>query len=131
MRRQVALVVAVGVVVASIAGIAGKLSGSAHAQREGLAPAPPRGSDEGKGPFRKLVIRGATLIDGTGAEPRGPVDIVVSNNRVTKIRDVDQAELGQRRAPFDADHEVDATGQYVLPGFVDLHVHAGEPPKNP
>jgi imidazolonepropionase-like amidohydrolase len=133
MRRLVAVVGALAIAVAAIAGIAGKLSGaeSAVAQQQGLVPAPPRGPDEGKGPFRKLVIRGGTLIDGTGAKPRGPVDIVVTNQRITQVKDVDPAELGQARAPFDADHEVDATGQYVLPGFIDLHVHAGEPPKNP
>ena len=35
------------------------------------------------------------------------------------------------RAPQNADLEVDATGMYVLPGFVSLHEHAGGAPKNP
>ncbi len=34
------------------------------------------------------------------------------------------------RAPQSADHEIDATGMYVMPGFVDMHVHAGGAPKN-
>ncbi len=55
-------------------------------QRETLAPAPNRASGEGAGPFKTLVIRGAMLIDGTGGPPRGPVDIVVSGNRITQIR---------------------------------------------
>jgi hypothetical protein len=41
------------------------------------APAPPRRADEGEGPFERLIIRGATLIDGTGAPPVGPMDIVI------------------------------------------------------
>jgi hypothetical protein len=45
-------------------------------------PAPNRGPDEGRGPFKTLVIRGAILIDGTGAPPQGPVDIVIENNRI-------------------------------------------------
>ena len=32
---------------------------------------------EGEGPWTQLIIRGVTLIDGTGAPPVGPVDIVV------------------------------------------------------
>ena len=36
----------------------------------------------------KLIIRGATLIDGTGAPPRGPVDIVIEKNRITQVADV-------------------------------------------
>ena len=32
------------------------------------------------GPFNQLIIRGATLINGNGSPPIGPVDIVVENN---------------------------------------------------
>ena len=42
-----------------------------------LTPAPNRRADEGRGPFKTLVIRGVMLIDGTGAPPQGPVDVVV------------------------------------------------------
>ena len=38
---------------------------------ESLKAAPNRRADEGKGPFKTLVIRGVTLIDGTGAPPQG------------------------------------------------------------
>ncbi|HXF05384.1 MAG TPA: amidohydrolase family protein [Blastocatellia bacterium] len=98
-----------------------------------LIPAPPRRSDEGVGPFRTLVIRGAILIDGTGAPPRGPVDIVIENNRIKEIRVAGTPGLPLRpnRPPENPDYEIDATGMYVLPGFVDMHVHAGGPPKNP
>src|SRR4029078_10566929 len=90
-----------------------------------------RRSDEGQGPYKTLVIRGAMLIDGTGAPPRGPVDIVVENNRITAVRSAGTPGLPLRanRAP-QADYEVDATGMYVMPGFVDMHVHAGGAPKN-
>ena len=32
-----------------------------------------------------MIIRGATLIDGTGGPPRGPVDIVIEGNRITDV----------------------------------------------
>ena len=101
-------------------------------QRDPLTPAPNRAPGEGVGPFKTMVIRGATLIDGTGGPPRGPVDIVVENNRITGIRSAGTPGLPMRanRQP-QADYEIDATGMYVLPGFVDLHVHAGGAPKNP
>src|SRR5437764_14799091 len=103
----------------------------AAAQDESLRPAPNRRPDEGKGPYQTLVIRGATLIDGTGGPPRGPVDIVVSGNKITAIRSAGTPGLPLRasRGP-QADYEVDATGMYVMPGFVDLHVHGGGAPKN-
>ena len=103
-----------------------------ESDREGLVAAPARRSDEGKGPYKSLVLRGAMLIDGTGGPPRGPVDIIIENNRIASIRSAGTPGLPMRtnRAPERPDFEIDAAGMYVLPGFVDLHVHAGGPPKN-
>ena len=97
----------------------------------GVAPA--RGAGEGAGPFRRLVIRGATLIDGTGSVPRGPVDIVIEGNRIADIRQAGWPGLPLKagRAPQDFDQEIDATGMYVLPGFVDAHTHLPGPDKAP
>ena len=94
---------------------------------------PDRQPGEGAGPFRRLVIRGATLIDGSGAPPRGPVDIVVAGNRIESIRGAGTPGLPLRdaREPRDAEHEIDATGMYVMPGFVDVHGHNGDPAKAP
>ena len=77
---------------------------------------------EGEGPYRRLVIRGATLVDGSGAPPRGPVDIVIAGNRIESIRGAGTPGLPvpQERAPRDADREIDATGMTVMPGFVDV-----------
>src|SRR5262245_35422362 len=102
-------------------------------QRDPLRPAPNRASGEGLGPYNTMIIRGAMLIDGTGGPPRGPVDIVVKGNRITDIRNAGTPGMALRsnRPPQGADHEIDAAGMYVMPGFVDLHVHAGGAPKNP
>ena len=88
---------------------------------------------EGEGPFPRLIIRGTTLIDGTGGPPRGPVDIVIENNRVTSV-----ASVGYPGVPIDtggrprnATREIDGTGLYVLPGLVDVHVHQGTKQKAP
>ena len=99
--------------------------------REPLTPAPPRRQGEGLGPFKTLAIRGVMLIDGTGGPPQGPVDIIVQGNRISAIRGAGTPGLllRQNRGP-QADHEIDGTGMYVTPGFVDLHVHAGGAPKN-
>ena len=88
---------------------------------------------EGEGPFRRLVIRGATLIDGSGAPPRGPVDIVIAGNRIESIESAGTPglPLAAERAPRDFDREIDASGMYVLPGFVDVHGHNGDPVKAP
>src|SRR4051795_9070343 len=100
-------------------------------QRDDPKFAPDR--HEGSGPFTKLVIRGATLIDGTGGPPRGPVDIVVEGNRITEIANVGvpHVPIDSTRRPKGAAREIDGTGMYVLPGLVDLHVHQGTKQKAP
>jgi len=114
-------------------GLPALLGAQGPAQQQELTPAPARRADEGKGPFRTLVIRGATLIDGSGAPATGPVDIVIQNNRIADIRGAGTPGVPMRpnRPPQNPDFELDATGMYVLPGFIDIHVHAGGPPKNP
>ncbi|HMX29746.1 MAG TPA: amidohydrolase, partial [Blastocatellia bacterium] len=100
------------------------LPAQAQTQR-GVEPAPNR--NEGEGPFQRLIIRGATVIDGTGAPPVGPVDIVIENNRIVEVRSVGYPKVPIRDAsrPRNATKEIDATGMYVLPGFVDCHAHIG------
>ena len=90
-----------------------------------IAEAPPR--DEGEGPYERLVLRGATLIDGTGAPPVGPVDIVIERDRIAEIRSVGYPGVAVRDEdrPDGGDRELDVEGMYVLPGLVDMHGHIG------
>ncbi len=99
--------------------------------QNGVVQAPDRRAGEGEGPFNRLIIRGATLIDGTGAPPQGPVDIVIEGNRIREIRSVGAPGLpiDARRRPQNAAKEIDANGMFVLPGFVDLHGHTGGGPQ--
>ena len=94
-------------------------------------PASPRRADEGIGPAQTLVIRGVTVIDGTGAPPYGPMDIVIANNRISGVRGAGTPGVPMRgNRPPQGATEIDATGMYAMPGFVDMHVHAGGAPKN-
>lgn len=98
-----------------------------------VAPAPDREPAEGEGPFDRLIIRGATIIDGTGAPPRSPVDIVIEGNTIKSIESVGSPhlEIDANDRPGDATREIDGAGMYVMPGIVDLHVHTGGVPKAP
>jgi N-acyl-D-aspartate/D-glutamate deacylase len=60
-----------------------------------------------------VVIRGGSLIDGTGG-PRRRADVGVTDGRVTAIGDL---------AGESARRTIDAEGQVVAPGFVDIHTH--------
>ena len=83
----------------------------------------------GEGPFDQLVLRGVTVIDGTGAPARGPMDIVIEGNRIVRMRSVGApgTPIDPERRPVAAEGAtvLDLQGHYVLPGFVDLHGHLG------
>jgi imidazolonepropionase-like amidohydrolase len=98
----------------------------------GIVPASARRPGEGQGPFASMVITNVMIIDGTGAPPYGPMNVWVENNRIARIQGAGTPGVPRRQggAPPNADHVIDGTGMYLLPGFVDLHVHAGGPPKN-
>lgn len=85
------------------------------------------------GPFTQLIIRGATLINGNGSPPIGPVDIVVENNIIKSVINVGYpgVEIDEKRRPklIEGGKEIDAFGMYVLPGFVDMHGHIGGSPQ--
>ena len=83
------------------------------------APAPDRPAGEGEGPFETLVIRNVMLVDGLGSPPRGPTSVVVRNDRI--------ASIGRASPDMEIDREIDGTGMFLLPGFVDAHAHIGNP----
>ncbi len=82
-----------------------------------------------EGPFSQLIIRGATLINGNGAPPIGPVDITVENDKIIGIDVVGYpgVEINEAKRPKlkSGGKEIDAHGQFVLPGFIDMHGHIG------
>lgn len=95
--------------------------------------APPRG-DQGDGPYERLILRGGTLVSGEGAPPLGPVDIVIENDRITRVVNVGypgvpiKSEGRPKAQP--GDQELDVTGKFILPGFVDMHGHIGGSAEN-
>jgi len=105
----------------------------ARLSSKGPNAAPDRKKDEGKGPYKRLVIRGGTVIDGTGGPPRGPMDIVIENNKIVKVQNVGYPgiPINESKRPKKGDYEIDAAGMYILPGFVDLHIHSGNQFKAP
>ena len=85
--------------------------------------------NDGEGPWAQLIIRGVIMINGTGAPPNGPVDIVVEKNRIKQI-----ILVGSPGMPIDTSKrpklapggkELNCEGMYLLPGFVDMHGHIG------
>jgi hypothetical protein len=82
-----------------------------------------------EGPFNQMIIRGAILINGNGAPPIGPVDITIENDKITGINVVGYpgVPINKSKRPKlkNGGKEIDASGMYVLPGFIDMHGHIG------
>ncbi len=64
-----------------------------------------------------IAIVGGTLVDGTGKEPVANAVIIIEGD---KIKEVGQA--GKVRIPKEA-QKIDASGKWILPGFIDCHIH--------
>lgn len=84
---------------------------------------------EGEGPYPQLIFRSVTLINGTGSPPFGPVDVVVEGNRIAQVATVGypgvSVDSARRPKLKPGGKEMDCTGMYMLPGFVDMHGHIG------
>lgn len=80
----------------------------------------PVGSVPAQQPLRVALV-GATLIDGTGAAPIPNATILIEGSRISAV--------GPRRAVSvpTGTTVIDVTGKYLLPGFVDLHMHLTYP----
>ncbi|MEA2649141.1 MAG: hypothetical protein QOG61_1576 [Candidatus Binataceae bacterium] len=63
--------------------------------------------------FADIVIRGGTVVDGLGSEPFR-ADVLITGDRIVAI----DPAIGSS-----ANHDIDARGCIVTPGFIDVHTH--------
>jgi imidazolonepropionase-like amidohydrolase len=145
MKSRRFLAFAAVVPVASVLAISNRAAAQSAQQASGMTmgtqqaaanddPRPAPARREGEGPFTRLIVRGVTLIDGTGGPPRGPIDIVIEQNRIVSLASAGTPGLPMNdstRRPRGATREIQAAGMYVIPGLVDLHVHQGTKQKAP
>ncbi len=66
-----------------------------------------------------IAFVGATLIDGTDADPLSNAVLVVTDGRVRAVGPRDAVTV-----PADAD-VVDVSGKYIMPGLINAHGHVG------
>lgn len=65
-----------------------------------------------------ILIRNGTLIDGTGKAPLPNGAVLIKDNRIHSTGRADTINL-----PNESIQEIDAGGGFILPGFIDTHVH--------
>ena len=78
-----------------------------------VAPAVPAPSQ----PDRVRAVVGATLIDGTGRAPLADSVVLIRDGRIERV-----GRRGQVQVPADG-RVVRADGKFLLPGFIDAHIH--------
>ena len=66
--------------------------------------------------MRVLIQNGHVVDPATGLDEQ--CDVFISENKIKKVG---------KNLQDDADHVIDAAGCYVMPGFIDLHVHLRDP----
>lgn len=93
------------------------LSKGALTLRIALLLALPGGTQAQVAPSGSVVISGATLIDGTGAAPLADATVVIVDGVIVEV-----GPRGSIAVPEGAS-VIDARGKFLLPGFVDTHVH--------
>jgi hypothetical protein len=83
----------------------------------------------GEGPFKRLILRGVIVVNGEGAPPIGPMDVVIEGDRIASIHNVGfpgvSIEEDGRPQAGEGDRVMELEGYYLLPGFVDMHAHFG------
>src|SRR5947209_2750096 len=70
-----------------------------------------------------LLLRGGTVIDGSGGAPR-IADVATRGDRIVFIGDASSASLTPKRT-------LDVHGLVVAPGFIDAHTHTKGDLSNP
>jgi cytosine/adenosine deaminase-related metal-dependent hydrolase len=98
------------------------LAGGQLAEAQSKSPSADQFAERstGEGPFPRLIIRGAYMIDGLGGPAQGPMVITVEGNRITKIQSAASAPADDDPAGATV---IDATGKYIMPGFINGHGH--------
>ena len=83
----------------------------------------------GEGPFNRLILRGVIVVNGEGAPPIGPMDVVIEGDRIASIHNVGfpgvPIEESGRPQAKEGDRVMELDGYYLLPGFIDMHAHFG------
>jgi len=75
----------------------------------------------------RTVYRHATLIDGTGRPLQQNMAVVTEGERITAVEPDSAVTAAQLRGAT----QVDLTGKYLLPGYIDSHQHLATPPDRP
>lgn len=68
-----------------------------------------------------IALVGGTLIDGNGGAPAPNMTILIQGQKIKEVGPIDKVKIPERA------RTIDVKGKYVLPGFIDCHIHLTYP----
>ena len=68
-----------------------------------------------------IALVGGTLIDGNGGTPVTNTTILIQGKKILEIGSVGKVNVPEKA------QKIDVTGKFVLPGFIDCHIHTTYP----
>ncbi len=68
-----------------------------------------------------VALVGGTLIDGNGGAPVSNTTIVIKGQKIAEVGAVAKVKIPENAK------KIDVTGKFILPGFIDCHIHTGYP----
>jgi imidazolonepropionase-like amidohydrolase len=74
---------------------------------------------------QRIVYRGVTLIDGTGAAPQANMAVITDGERIEAVLPAARLTAAMTRGA----RIVDLSGRYLVPGLIDSHQHRATPPR--
>jgi imidazolonepropionase-like amidohydrolase len=75
----------------------------------------------------RTIYRHATLIDGTGTAPRRDMAVITDGERIAAVL----PDSSLSRAQLGGAEQINLSGKYLLPGYIDSHQHLATPPDRP
>ena len=74
-------------------------------------------NDSGSKSEKLIALVGGTVITGDGGAPLADAVVLIKNNRIVEVGSRTETEVPKQATV------VDATGKFILPGLIDIHVH--------
>ena len=75
-----------------------------------------------------IILKGTTVIDGTGDLPKSNTTIVTNGSRIVSLSSETENNYSQYSST--AKYIVNLTGKYIIPGLFDMHAHVTNVRKN-
>lgn len=82
--------------------------------------------DLAQGPYKSLVLRNVMVLPGHGGPARGPYDILINGNVISRLQRYNPHAPNAEENRLTGERIIEGDGKYVMPGMLNLHLHLRE-----